>query len=466
MAGKPLTGIALRNRSLEWTTPSASGDKADAATVLHADLDITPEQKDILGGLEDNRNRLAHEIRSKCGRMHGPVSLGVPTAWAMLRITDLPAAAPDELRGMVELQVDKFSPFAADESVISYELLGEKDGRCRVVLSALPTKKIDLVGSSLRLAGIKTKWVDVNIMGWWRLLHDAGKVPASGSHAFLILDGENCDIIATTHGQPLILRSVDDLEGLPPEEAIDEIARTMVFTLTSFDSDRDGEQLTEITVWHRGEAPAALVQRLADQFGVAVMPQPLEGLPPLAEGLRRRSAQRGPGTLDLAPPEWLQTERAQRARRHMIALSATILGAWGLALAVLFGGLEIQKQKLARQEDKLEALKGPAENVRAIRERALALQQYIDRSQSALECLREVSDLLPPGIELKSFTYHKGKNIELAGEADAVTLVYDFKKDMEKSKIFVDTAIPRIVHTLNRENFKFTAGLRGGGTNP
>jgi hypothetical protein len=467
MAGNPLTGIALRSRSLEWTAPPKTGDKADVATALRADLEITAEQKDILGGLEDNRNRLAHEIRSKCGRLHGPISLGVPTAWVMLRTADLPIAEPDDLRGMVELQVDKFSPFPTDESVISYELLTEKEGRCQVLLSAIPTKKIDLVGASLRLAGIKTKWVDVNILGWWRLLQDAGKVPPAGSHVFIVMDGESCDIIVASRGQPLTLRALDNLEGLPPEEANDEIARTMVFTLTSLDLDSSGEPLAAITIWHRDAPPDALLQRLADQFGVAVIPRSLDGLPPLAEGLRRRALSRGRGTLDLAPPEWLQTERAQRTRRHMIALSATLLGAWGLALAVLFGGLQIQKQKLSRQEAALTALKGPAENVRAVRERALALQQYIDRSGSALECLREVSDLLPPGIELKSFAYHKGKNIELSGEADAVTLVYDFKKDMEKSKMFIDTAIPRIVHTpQNKENFKFTAGLRGGGPPP
>lgn len=461
MTGRSFTGVALRARSLEWTAPDKAGDSAPSAQ--QADLELGADQKDILAALRAEPDRVAQDIHAKCGRTSGPAVIGLPAAWVMLRIADLPAAAPDELQGMVELQVDKFSPFPADESVISYELLSEKEDRCRVLLSAVPTKTANLVGDALRKAGILPKWVDVNLLAWWRILQDAEQVCTTGSQAFVILDDESCDVIVANGGQPIAMRSLSNMDDLTPAEASEEMAREVAYTLASLDLDRTGDRLGEVAVWHRGPPPEDLLGRLAEQFSVAARAYDLATLPALTEGLLRRAENRPRGMLNLAPPAWQQVESAQQTRRRMITLSASVLGLWLLGMAILFGGLQFEKVKLAHQEAILEELKAPADSVRVVREQALALEQYMDRSHSGLECLREVSDLLPPGIELKSFSYHKGKNVEISGEADAITLVYDFKKEMEKSPLFKDTSLPRTMRTQQgRESFKMTATLPGG----
>jgi Tfp pilus assembly protein PilN len=87
----------------------------------------------------------------------------------------------------------------------------------------------------------------------------------------------------------------------------------------------------------------------------------------------------------------------------------------------------------------------------------------MDRSFSGLECLREVSDRLPPGITLKSFNYHKNKNLEMSGEADEYALIADFKKDLERSKLFVSSELTRTRRTRDgKEEFKVICTLPGG----
>ncbi|MEI6148791.1 MAG: PilN domain-containing protein [bacterium] len=462
MAGKPVIALALRARTLEWAAPRASADKTEAVLKQVA-LELDPACPSLLSGLRTDRARLVEEIRSKTTLPALPVALGIPSSWVLLRIADLPTSDPEELRGMAELQIDKYSPFPVDESVISHEILQQGEGHCRVLLSAVPTETINVVGDSLRAAGIRPKWVDINLLGWWKLLLDAGKIPAAGTYACAILDEDACDLLVTVKGVPAAMRALIGLEELPPAEQADEIAREIVHTLASLDIGHTSEPLSEVAVWHRGAPPAELLQRLADPFSVTAHAHPLESLPPLAEGLLRRAQARGHDMLDLAPPAWQQAEKSSLARRRAIVLSSVVLGIWATAMAILFGGLQIEKQQLARQEARLAALTAPAEKVRAVQERALALEQYVDRTRSALDCLREISDLLPPGIDLKSFSYHKGKAVELSGEANAVTLVYDFKKEMEKSKLFVSTDLSRIVHLANgKENFKLTAILPGG----
>jgi Tfp pilus assembly protein PilN len=463
MSGKPLASLALRARSLEWATPGRTPDKAATIVVGRAEIDLGEGQKDLIAGLRTDRDRLVQGIRKECDRLPAQVVLGIPASWVLLRVADLPTTEPAERRGMMELQVDKFSPFPADESVISGEVLMEKDGRSRVLLSAIPTATMNLVGDALREAGIHLNGVDVNLLGWWRVLKDAGKVSDTGSQAFAILDDQGCDLMVTTAGVPVAIRSLSGLEDLPVAEFAEEVAREVVFTLASLDLERSGEPLSEVAVWHRGDPPKELLHRLTETFSVTAHPYALESLPSLSEGLLRRARSRKPGMLDLAPPDWQKAEKSSIVRRRMIAVSATVLGLWGLAIATLFGGLQIQKQRLATQEATLAALTASADHVRDVRDRAQSLEQYIDRSHSALECLREISERLAPGIEFRSFTYHKGKTVELIGEADAFTLVSDFKKEMDASKMFVSNSLPRITHTAqNKENFKLTAVLPGG----
>jgi hypothetical protein len=67
---------------------------------------------------------------------------------------------------------------------------------------------------------------------------------------------------------------------------------------------------------------------------------------------------------------------------------------------------------------------------------ARSFEQYLDRKNSALECLREVSQNLPKDVLLTSFQFKKGKSVVIRGEALAVTAIYDYKQALDKSQLF------------------------------
>jgi Tfp pilus assembly protein PilN len=463
MAEKALTSLAVRARSLEWATLHKTGDKRSPVTTRLAEIDPGENQKNILGGLQSDRDRLVIDIREKCGKLPAPVSTGIPASWALLRIAELPSGNPDELASMAELQVDKFSPFPVDESSISYELLAEHDGRSRLLLSAIRTETVDLLAEALREAGIQPKWVDINLLGWWQLLKDSGKVHQTGSQVLIILEEASCDMIVTTTGVPVSVRSLSGMEDLPPEEIDEEIARETVYTLAGLDLERDGSALTEISIWHKGEPPERLVKQFENHLTTVTHLYSLDSLPPLAEGLLRRAERRTRGMMDLAPLAWMEAENARITRRRMLFSTALVAGLWLMGMLVLLGGIQYQKKSLSSLETELTTLKEPADKVRAIRDRTQELIKYMDRSRSGLECLREICDRLPPGIELRQFNYRKSKTLEMTGEADAYSLVADFKKDLERSELFVSTELPRTQHTAGgKESFKIICTLPGG----
>ena len=463
MAEKALTSLAVRARSLEWSTLHKTGDKNAQVATRRVELDPGENQKNILGGLQADRERLVNEIREKCGKLPPPVSIGIPASWVLLRIAELPSGNPDELASMAELQVDKFSPFPVDESSISYELLTEQDGRCRLLLSAIRTDTVNLLADALREAGIQPKWVDINLLGWWQLLKDSGKVHQTGSQVLIILEDSACDIIVTTTGIPVSVRSLSGMEDLPPEETDEEIARETVYTLAGLDLERDGSALTEISILHKGEPPEGLVKQFLNHLPTTITHlYSLESLPPLAEGLLRRAERRTRGVMDLAPLAWMETENSRITRRRMLFSTALVAGLWLVGMLGLFGGIQYQRKSLSSLETELTTLKEPAEKVRAIRDRTQELIKYMDRSHSGLECLREISDRLPPGIELRQFNYRKNKTLEMTGEADSYSLVADFKKDLEKSELFVSTELPRTTNVRGKESFKIICTLPGG----
>ncbi len=461
MTGKTHSSLALTARSAEWMAIPKAGEPSTPGheVVLPAES----PHRTLMDAIAADPDSMGKALREKCGRLPKPLTTGIPASHVLLRVLDLPEGSPQDLRGMVELQVDKLAPFPADEATFSYEVLDTANGRCRLWLGAIPTKTAESLGSCLRAAAMPPRRIDINLLGWWQLLRDAGKTgDGNGSRAFLILENESCDLVLATAGIPVSVRSLDGLEGLSSEELAEEITREFLFTLTSLDLDRTGQPLTEIAVWHRGKAPDLTIQRLHEQIGVAVHAFTLETLPPLAEGLSRRAIA-GTPLLDLAPAAWREAEASQRARRRLVSVGGTLLGLWAIAMVILFGGLQYHKQRLGHQETLLAGLAPAAENARAVRDRVKTLEQYIERKHSALECLREVSDLLPPGIELKSFNYRKSKTLELSGEADAVSLVFDFKKEMEKSELFIKTDLPRTQRNAQgKEVFKLIATLPGG----
>lgn len=463
MAGKVLTSLAVRSRSLEWAILHKVGEKQTVPPTRSVELELGENQKDLLAGIQAEKERLVGEIHTKCGRIPAPVSIGIPASWVLLRIAELPSGSPDEIKSMAELQIDKFSPFPIDESAFSYELLSEQDGRCRLLLSAIRTDTINLLAGALKAAGIEPKWVDINLLGWWQLLQDAGKVHTTGVQVFIILEDATCDLIITSAGVPHAMRSLSGMSDMPASEADEEIARETALTLASLDLDRAGEHPASFTLWHRGDRPDGLIGIFESQFQITARPELLDTLPPLAQGLLKRTETRTTGRMDLAPVAWLQTETALRIKRRVILFSIIAASIWLTGMLALFGGLQFQRSRIRSLTSELTELKGPAEKVRALRERTQGLIKYMDRSFSGLECLREVSDRLPPGITLKSFNYHKNKNLEMSGEADEYALIADFKKDLERSKLFVSSELTRTRRTRDgKEEFKVICTLPGG----
>ena len=470
MARNLVTALLVGPRAIRWTTIRNQKGVLEVVQTRDAPLEFGGRESATLFDVTDqNHAQVGAEIRARCGRIPGLVTIGIPSSRVLMRVMDLPAASIQELHGMVELQVDKISPFPAESMSVSYELLAEKDGSKRILIAAVQNEVCESLRRSLSPAGVRIRHVDIDVLGWWRLLQDEGQLKADGRHAVVIDSADESVMVVIESGVPIMFRSLGTRGTLSDEEFAAETAREIAHSLASLEIEHGASVLDAIELWHPGEAPALLVERIREECGLATELHSIAALPPVTVGMARRAAQRTAGrTLDITPAAWHQAEQTSVTRRKLVLASAAVALVWLLGVGGLFGWLQYQKFRLDSMKKRLAALEVQAEEVRATRNRVRALEQYADRSHSALESLLEVVKLQPASITMNTFIYKKGKTVTVSGEAAAASLVYEFKQALDKSDLFGKITLDGPTKTRDgKESFKMSAELPGtpqGGT--
>ncbi len=452
-----IAGVVLCDHEIEWT-------------VLRRKKGVYGVQDHQRVGLESRPDEAwspeewATRIKSTCGSLRGHTCLGMNSDQVLLRVADLPSGDPEELGGMVELQVDKFSPFPIEHMVISYEVLSSGENSVRVLIAATRTEAVEALGERFSLAGRRLERIDLKIMGWWTLIREQGDVPRKGRHALMLIDRGACELIVCQDGVPVVIRHLGDAGDLEDDAFIMELAEETGYTLTSLESEWGAVETPRMTLWHDGDGPPEkIMEAVRRECAVEVDIRSLDDLSPVSEGIARRCAE-GKSRLDLTPREWHEAEHLKTANRRFAATVASILGVWLLGTALFLGSLHLLHRQMEQLQEDVRALEEPAERVRELRSRVESLEQYADRTYSALECLREVSDRMPSGVDLSSFVYRKGRSINLRGEANTVTPIYDFFDAMEASELFYEVkpeGITQAAGGRRRPEFRLTIALPG-----
>ncbi len=456
--GKPENQvIALRGGAFEWTRLrqgrdgwelDASGREAlpDGSDPIRSMAQPTPEVAAALNGV----------VHAMAGRH---ATLVMPGSCAIQRVVVLPATDPRELAGMVELQIDALSPFPPESVAYSYEVLDKGEASTRVLIAIVQKTIVESIGAALHHRKLLIDRLTLSTPGWWAILRRRPALSEPGRRVLLIAENQSCDLLVTDDGVPVLVRSHALLEGLSQEEFAQDIAEETVSAMTALEVEHGAKPLAGFIIWMGAAAPAALPAALADAGGWAIQQEALDSLGSLSEGVARQVDSGTGAQLDLVPEAWRLEEKNRRIKHGLVLASAVVLVLWLLAIGGILAWQELQGRNLIRLEKQLAAVKPAAQDVRDARRRVQALSLYGDISHSALECLRELTSLMPEGIELNQVTFEKGKAVALSGEAPASQAVYDFKKALDASSLFHGTELQGPVRSRNRETFRIAIAL-------
>ena len=146
-------------------------------------------------------------------------------------------------------------------------------------------------------------------------------------------------------------------------------------------------------------------------------------------GVAERSAD--PAALNALPSTWQEMLEETRFKAKLTRYLAIAGGVWTLVMAVLFGvpvvyGFMTDHQKsLSKQHQR------QYQAVKEMKAKVDLIHKYSDHARGALEIMKAVSDRLPEGITLSSWTYKRDEGVRVSGDAATAEDVYAFKDAMD-----------------------------------
>ena len=433
MATSWITGVSLRRNRLEWTTLRRAKESWEIADQGHEDWPPPEGEKSWIS---------AAAIKPHLKRLKGQVSVALPTERVLLRVALLPSTDAAELRGMAELQTDKFSPFPVETVAVGSEVLESAGTSSLVAMGVVRREDVEAVGQAFQGAGAPPDAVDVEILGWWWGLKQSGKIPSHGSQILLRAESSGVEMAVVRDGAPLAFRALPDQPPAGDEAAradwLEACAEEVADSLTALETEWGGAGAPTLHLFHEAGFPVECAEALKKSLGLeALFTHGLDELPTASEGVARRLAEPArPLAMDLAPEAWRTADAERRVRRNLLRSATIFLVAWLLAIGVFWTLLNVRRGGLARLQAQVESMEGPAKEIRKLRAKTLEFAQYADRTHSALECLRVVSETLPEGVEVTSYVYRKGATLSLRGESDAPDKVYSFIQALERANLF------------------------------
>ncbi len=426
---KIITAICRTPEGIEWTTVKVGQDGVEPVRKESIPMAFSGETAEELIASIELPDGIAESIK-------GDISVPLRTADLLMRVMELPATQADEIADMAALQIDKISPFPTDQLAFSHEVLQQSSEDASLVLLATAKRScIDQLGDTFKEKGIHIHSIDSRDMGWLQLLNDAHHISKDDCEIIIIDDGIEFSLIVTNEGLPLAFRTLHAPTG-DLANALDEIVYEIGYTLTTLDTEHDLKKPTSIQYWSQTELSATQRAQLAEKSGLRVHPRSLGELPPLSEGIVRR-ALTDRSRIELIPSEWIEHEKNKQLRKKAIQAGSVVLGIWLAALLVFFTIYKVRDMQLSAVEKRADEIAPKARQALENRKKLNALKVYTDRSDSALECLREITRLLPIGdIEFVSYNYDKSKGVSIRGTAGNDKQVDDYFVALANSELF------------------------------
>ena len=433
-----IRGLRLEENKAEWVVAdsgfwpvsgpdgSSAGDDSGAAAgnppPQAAEDGASPE-----GWSREDRYAATVEALKEASRRFGTreVVLSMPLASLLVKVSRTPVEERDRLAETAGDELGKVSPFPDETPVTGMETVAETDSDLVTVFAALPDYGSAETGDALDEAKVRVLRTDITALGWLRTLwprimsRPTDDRPADVVRRVVLMNlDDGWDVVVLDNGAPMLLR------GLGGVSDPSEIGREVMLSIL-----RAGgvEDAGEVVVFSKSEVDQALVERLREFAPVRT--ELVCGDENAAyggvEGVALRTQE--DASLDITPADWaeLRTE-ARFTKRLMLVVAAAATG-WALLMGALFGVPFVYGRMTERQKTLSKRHAKAYLEVKEMRDKVKLVQQYSDHARGTLEMLKAVSDRMPEGVTLTSFTYRRGERLSIAGEASLPTHVYEFK---------------------------------------
>jgi hypothetical protein len=350
----------------------------------------------------------------------------------------LPTTQDDELRQMLDLQIDSLTPLPLDEVVYSFQLIEKTATDTKVLVAVARKAAVNERVAALEAAGLEAEVVAVDALAVFRALVRRDVLPRDDRlNAFVLFSATVANVIVYSHGNPVAVRSIVVGEGaLDSAENQAALREELSRTLVAAEAEMPRCEIGRVTFATWSERLRAEVEKLtrtwsdhAEFLGNGSTPSP-------ALSLCVETASEEAMRLNLLPDEWRQRRRTARFRKTLIRGAITVGAVYLLVLAVFLTMMGVRSAQLSRVESDIKRQQGRFGRARELHRLLVEMERQIDPKYSAIEVLRAVSALMPENLKLNSFDFKKDATVKLRGQTPSATTATDFISRLEKCELF------------------------------
>lgn len=432
-----IRGIRLEENKAEWVVAdcefwpiggavaeNGGGDEALPGKDEDAENAIVPE---------DRYTATVEALKAAIKRFGThEVVLSMPLKLLLVKVARISVEGRDHLAEMAGEELGKVSPFPDETPVTGMETVAETDRELVTVFAALPEAGAAEIGDALDEAKMRVLRTDITTLGWLRTLWPQIS-PDAGRKVVLMDFDDGWDMVVLDESAPSQLRGL----GRISDPA--ELGREVMLSLL-----RAGGAVEpkEIVLFSKTTVDKGIVERLSQLAPVRFVqlmgneePGTEDGEFETSfggiEGVARRT-QEG-ASLDVTPADWVELRTEARFKKKLVAFLVAAAAGWVLLMGVLFGVPFVYGQMTERQKTLSKRHARAYGEVKEMRDKVKLVQQYSDHARGSLEMLKAVSDRMPEGITLTSFSYKRGERLSVVGEAQQPTDVYAFKNALTEA---------------------------------
>lgn len=440
-SGGGLLGVSLEGKQPTLQLIGKDGPVSDP-------VELGLEAEEALQDPSRAAQRIQETLSEQGWRERRVVAI-LPVRWALTTLSELPAAAEDDLEAYLELQAESAFSMSAGELKVAHSIARLPGDDAFLCLAALPQRKLEAVLRILEMAGCKTVSV------------------CFGLRSREIVDGDGMGLVVSHQGTEWSLSvgggvaALHALPGVRTGEDVQRLIRELRITLGRL-PERLREQGEECRIVYESDIPEMLRSALQQGMEGLGLHSRVETLD--SEGARRVSTAGAseflsgrPVTFELYQPPMTRWEKVVRRfdrRRHGVAVAAALLVLFlPMAAFAVRSGLEnrLQRQwtQLGPQVAELEQLQ---ERIRTFRPWFDNYPDQVERLASFMEAFPAEGEVWATNIELRD-----GERLSCAGLARNQSALMAF---LDRVRSAPGTADVQIQQVRGEDPIQFTLTLR------
>lgn len=388
-----------------------------------------------------------NQALKRLGYNNNPLVISLPRKHATCRYLKIPAAAPQEIERIINLQASRYLPYSATELITAYQAIStDKDGYSDINLVIVHKDVIERYLKIFRQLKIKDFKIVLSSFGLCNLYSylEPGLEPVM----LIDLDFPQVELAINSADKLLFSRSfkMNGQEENWQRLITEEINRTK----DAYLKDIQNKEPVKILLFGATKFTQKLKEGIDGKIAMPVEISPYWEKLPAAENFKRDILNTDcslasliglgikdvPESLNLLPQEVKITSH-RISRRKEFSKTALLIGGIvfiaGLGLAKNLDNKALYVKQLKLELKKIEKDAKPLEE---LEKRFSFMSKQLQKKPSALDLLYELHQSTPGQITLVNFSYEEDGQIILRGQTPELNQVFSFVAKLEKSPVF------------------------------